>query len=213
MAKKVGELIKEARTQAGMTQEALARKVAGVSANDISKAERGELSLTQEELKKIAKATGVTQKSLLEAASGSQSKKSSIAKSTSRSSSGSSVKVTQTEKKLLELYRDADSQTKKMVLNILKGEDMDVNDYMGAPDENYGGPQGGPPMGEFSGPQGGPPMGGFAGPQGGPPMGGFAGPQGGPPKNADSGNNIKKDKTAKTDIMGALINGAKDIFG
>ena len=43
MAKKVGTLIKEARTEAGLTQEQLARKVKGVSASDISKAERGEL--------------------------------------------------------------------------------------------------------------------------------------------------------------------------
>ena len=58
--KKVGELIKEARTGAGMTQEQLARKVKGISAQDISKAERGELNLTQAQLKEVAKATGVT---------------------------------------------------------------------------------------------------------------------------------------------------------
>ena len=70
MASKVGKLIKEARVNADMTQEQLARKVAGVSASDLSKAERGEKDLTQEQLKKIAKATGVTQKSLLDAAKG-----------------------------------------------------------------------------------------------------------------------------------------------
>ena len=42
MAKKIGTLIKEARTGAGLTQEALAKKITGVSASDISKAERGE---------------------------------------------------------------------------------------------------------------------------------------------------------------------------
>ena len=42
MAKKVGELIKKARTDAGLTQEQLAKKVDGVTASDISKAERGE---------------------------------------------------------------------------------------------------------------------------------------------------------------------------
>ena len=68
MGKKVGKLIKAARTEADMTQEALARKVKGVSANDISLAERGEKDLTQEQLKLIAKATGVTQASLLNAA-------------------------------------------------------------------------------------------------------------------------------------------------
>jgi ribosome-binding protein aMBF1 (putative translation factor) len=36
-AKKVGVLIKEARTAAGMSQETLAKKVNGVSASDIGK--------------------------------------------------------------------------------------------------------------------------------------------------------------------------------
>ena len=121
MAKKVGTLIKEARTEAGLTQEQLARKVKGVSASDISKAERGELELTQAALKEIAKATGVTQKSLLDAAKGSSS---SSKKKTSSSSSGSkkSMQVTATEKKLVELYREADSDTRKTALAVLKGE-------------------------------------------------------------------------------------------
>ena len=70
MSKKLGELIKKARTDAGLTQEQLAKKVDGVSASDISKAERGEKELTQAALKQIAKATGVTQASLLQAAKG-----------------------------------------------------------------------------------------------------------------------------------------------
>ncbi|MBQ1235489.1 MAG: helix-turn-helix transcriptional regulator [Oscillospiraceae bacterium] len=119
MAKKVGTLIKEARTEAGMTQEQLARKIKGLSAADISKAERGEMELTQAALKEIAKATGVTQKSLLDAAKGS-----STAKKKSSTSSGSkkSMQVTATEKKLVELYREADSDTKKTVMAVLKGE-------------------------------------------------------------------------------------------
>lgn len=69
MAKQtVGELIKEARTKAGLSQAALAGMIEGLSASELSKAERGEKELTQAELKAIAKATGVTQKSLLEAA-------------------------------------------------------------------------------------------------------------------------------------------------
>ena len=70
MAKKVGELIKEARTAAKLTQAQLAEQVTGLVAADISKAERGEKELTQAQLKQIAKATGVTQASLLEAAEG-----------------------------------------------------------------------------------------------------------------------------------------------
>jgi len=117
-SKKVGTLIKEARTEAGLTQEQLARKIKGLSASDISKAERGEKDLTQAQLKEIAKATGVTQKSLLDAAKGSSAKK----KSSSSSGSKKSMQVTATEKKLVELYREADSDTRKAALAFLKGE-------------------------------------------------------------------------------------------
>ena len=41
---------------------------------------------------------------------------------TTAKSSGTSVKVTATEKKLLELYRAADSDTKKAAMALLKGE-------------------------------------------------------------------------------------------
>ena len=118
VGKKVGTLIKQARTDAGLTQEQLARKVRGLSASDISRAERGEKDLTQEQLKLIAKATGVTQKSLLEAAKGSSSKKKT---SSSSSASKTSMKVTATERKLVELYREADSATKKEAMKLLKG--------------------------------------------------------------------------------------------
>ena len=122
-SKKLGNLIKEARTNAGLTQEQLARKISGLSATDISEAERGLKDLTQEQLKKIAKATGVTQTSLLEAAKGSSSKKT-TSKSTSSSSSGkTSMKVTATEKRLVELYRKADTDTRKQAMKVLKGED------------------------------------------------------------------------------------------
>lgn len=122
MAKKVGTLIKEARTAAGLTQEQLAKKVAGVSASDISKAERGEKDLTQEQLKAIAKATGVTQKSLLDAAKGGSSSSSS---SSSSSKSGSSMKLSAEEKKLVEAYRKADKDTKEKVLKLLGESDSD----------------------------------------------------------------------------------------
>lgn len=156
--KKVGDLIKEARTNAGLSQTALAEKVDGVSASDIGKAERGEKELSQTALKQIAKATGVTQKSLLEAVSGasaaktsssgkktessakktesSAKKTSSTAKKTSSSgkktssSSGTSVKVTAAEKKLLELYRAADADTKKAAVSILKGETPEAGDIL-----------------------------------------------------------------------------------
>ncbi|MBQ3816056.1 MAG: helix-turn-helix transcriptional regulator [Clostridia bacterium] len=125
--KKLGDLIKEARTNAGMTQTALAAKIKGVTANDISKAERGEKELTKDQLKTIAKITGVTQKSLLDAASGTSTTASSAKKKTSSAktpaAATSSMKLTATEKKLVEAYRAADTKTRKNALNILKGTD------------------------------------------------------------------------------------------
>ena len=131
---KLGTLIKSARTGADMTQEQLARKIAGLSASDISLAERGQKDLTQAQLKQIAKATGVTQASLLDAAKGSSAKKPAAKKTTtakktssaSKSSTTSSIKVTASEKKFLELYRKADTETRKAALNILKGEENDA---------------------------------------------------------------------------------------
>ena len=112
-SKKLGNLIKEARTEAGLTQEQLARKIAGLSASEISAAERGVGDLTQDQLKKIAKATGVTQASLLNAAKG-------TAKSTSTAAK-SSMQVTATERRLVESYRKASAQEKKAAMNALKG--------------------------------------------------------------------------------------------
>lgn len=118
-AKKVGTLIKKARTDAGLTQEQLAKKVTGASASDIGKAERGEKELTTDQLKQVAKATGVTQKSLLDAAKGTQTVKPA---SSSSSSSGSSMKLSADEKKLVQLYRKADDDAKQKALKALGDE-------------------------------------------------------------------------------------------
>lgn len=165
---KVGTLIKEARTNADLTQEQLARRIDGLSASDISLAERGQKELTQAQLKQIAKVTGVTQASLINAArdastakgtasrstaaKGSTAKssttrstaaKSTTAKTTaakktasagkSGASSGtqSSMKVTAAERKLVELYREADAETRKQALRLLKGEDDGSNSLIG----------------------------------------------------------------------------------
>ena len=170
MAKEtVGELIRKARTDAGLTQEQLASKVADTSAADISKAERGQKILTQVQLKEIAKATGVTQKSLLEAPAGSGSDPKKDAEtsssrtdtsktgnsktgnsktgssktgssktgssktgssktgscktgSSSSSSKAGSMKLTKAEIKLVELYRKADSKTKKAAVELLENK-------------------------------------------------------------------------------------------
>ncbi len=130
-AKNVATLIKEARTNAGLTQAGLAAKVDDCTASDISKAERGEKQLTQAQLKQIAKATGVTQSSLINApkakkktsSSSSSSSASSSLSSSSSSKKTTSVKLTATEKKLVELYRAASTDVKKSAMNVLKGEE------------------------------------------------------------------------------------------
>ena len=138
-AKKVGTLIKEARAAAGLTQEQLARKVAGVSAADVGRVERGEADFTQAQLKLIAKALGVTQASLINApknltqskpkTSSTKPASSSAAKKPAASSASktpananSTMKVTATERKLVESYRAASSDAKKAATKILKGE-------------------------------------------------------------------------------------------
>ena len=133
---KVGALIKEARAGADMTQEQLARKIAGLSAEDISLAERGKKELTQAQLKQIAKITGVTQASLVNAAKETTAKSTTAKKTTAKkttttkksatsTASKSSMQVTATEKKLVELYRQADAELKKNVMKLLKGGESD----------------------------------------------------------------------------------------
>ena len=119
-AKKVGTLIREARTAAGLTQAQLAEKISGLSASDVSKAERGEKELSQAQLKAIAKATGVTQSSLLNAPKGGVNSSGASSSGASTASDSSSMKVSAAEKKLVQLYRKADAATKKAAVQLLE---------------------------------------------------------------------------------------------
>ena len=124
MGKRTGERIKQARLAADLTQEKLAQKLGGgITASDISKAERGEAELTTETIKKIAKITGVTQASLLGTSKSSTKKSSSKSDtSTKKTTKSDTMKLTAAEKKLVEAYRKADSDHKKQVLKVLNGE-------------------------------------------------------------------------------------------
>ena len=142
--------LKEARTAASMTQEQLAKAAKnGLTANDISKAERDLYVPTDAQLKAIAKATGVTQKSLLDAkpaktaqktassakkTSSTAAKKTTSAKKTSTTAkkttaSGTSMKVTATEKKLVEAYRSASAENKKLAMNLLQGKAVEESQF------------------------------------------------------------------------------------
>lgn len=159
MANTVGPLIKEARTKAKLSQEALAGQIDGLSASDVGKAERGEKELSQSVLRQIAKITGVTQSSLVNAAKEStygtakttaaaqkstsskktttsskttaSKKTTSTAKTaTAKKSTGTAAELTAAEKKLVELYRAADSETKKAAVALLKGEKIESGDLL-----------------------------------------------------------------------------------
>ena len=145
MSKKLGNLIKEARTAKGLSQAALAEKVDGITASDVGKIERGEKEPAQDVIKQIAKVLGVTQKSLLDAATGkttaakTTSGKTAAGKTTAAKTSSTAKKTTAkkpsaakaavealtlsaTEKKLVQLYRKADTKTKKAAINLLEGD-------------------------------------------------------------------------------------------
>ena len=172
--KKVGTLIREARTAKKLSQEQLASGIDGLSGSDIGKAERGEKELTQTQLKLIAKILGITQKSLLEAPKGgstptakkttttaktsstaaqkttaaktssASAKKTTAAKTSSatakkttaaKTSTTAAKKVTAsglstTEQKLVELYRAASADDRKLATKILKGERLEMGDLL-----------------------------------------------------------------------------------
>ena len=145
MSKKLGNLIKEARTNKGLSQASLAEQVDGITASDVGKIERGEKEPAQDVIKQIAKVLGVTQKSLLDAATGkttaakTTSGKTAAGKTTAAKTSSTAKKTTAkkpsaakaavealtlsaTEKKLVQLYRKADTKTKKAAINLLEGD-------------------------------------------------------------------------------------------
>ncbi len=122
MGKKTGELIRGVRTGAKMTQQQLA-KAAGLTSAEISKAERGELDLSQAALKAIAKATGVTQASLL---NGEKAQK-----APAKPPSGG-LKLNSAEQKLVRLYRSATQDQKNDALRILNGEKTEVEQLVDA---------------------------------------------------------------------------------
>ena len=119
MGKQTGELIKQARAAAGLTQEQLAKKV-GLSTADLRKAEHGELELTQTVLRQIARATGVTQASLLNA------EKAASKKAPAKKTTSGALKLTAAEKTLVQLYRQAIPENRSDAIRVLKGEKTEV---------------------------------------------------------------------------------------
>ncbi len=130
MSKKLGKLVKEARTAKGLTQAQLADKVSGLTASDVSKIERGEKEPAETVVKQIAKALGVTQVSLVSAMSGKTSSPKTGTGKTASASDG--LKLTAAEKKLLNLYRKADADTRKAAMDLLAGESSSLMNVLGS---------------------------------------------------------------------------------
>ena len=125
MGTNTGARIRQARTGAKLTQAALGEAI-GLSAAEISKAERGELQLSQAKLKAIAKATGVTQASLLNA------EKAPTKKTTAKKSASGELKLTAAEKTLVQLYRQATPENRSDAIRVLKGEKTEVEQLVDA---------------------------------------------------------------------------------
>ena len=116
MANKVGPLIKDARTKAKLSQTALAEQLDGV---------------TQSSLLNAAKESTYTAAAAAKKPSDSSPAKKTTASSASKktaASSKASMDLTAAEKKLVELYRAADTETRKKAVAVLKGEAVDNGD-------------------------------------------------------------------------------------
>lgn len=124
MGIKTGEAIRAARTGAKLTQTALAKAV-GLTPGEIGKAERGELELSKEALKAVAKAAGVTQASLLNAEQAPKAEK-------APKKDAGPLKLTAAETKLIKLYRKATPEQKSDINRILNGEKTEVEQLVDA---------------------------------------------------------------------------------
>ena len=141
MSEQIGAKIREARNNAGMSQEKLAKAADGVSVSDISKAERGLKELTPEQLHSIEAATGAVPGSLIDAGEvvpapvedASADAKDVVSAETNEETALNTpitVTLTSAEKELLDSYKAADVWKQKAVLFLLKGEKPQMQEIM-----------------------------------------------------------------------------------
>lgn len=124
MGKKTGELICQARTKAKLSQAQLA-KIVSLTTGEIKKAEAGDLDLPQSFLRAIAKATGVTQVSLINAEKPPKSK-------ATKKPVGTPMLLTAQEKKVVRLFRNATDDQRSDAMRILSGEKTEVEQLVDA---------------------------------------------------------------------------------
>ena len=124
MGKKTGELICQARTKAKLSQAQLA-KIVSLTTGEIKKAEAGDLDLPQSFLRAIAKATGVTQVSLINAEKLPKPK-------ATKKPVGTPMLLTAQEKKVVRLFRNATDDQRSDAMRILNGEKTEVEQLVDA---------------------------------------------------------------------------------
>ena len=116
-----------------MSQADLAKAVDGVTASNISKAERGIEELTPEQLKAVADAIGVAPESLLDAAAAdAPSSEEASPDAREEAAPDAPVSLTAEEKELLELYKTASAGSRKAALFVLKSERQLIQKLMSA---------------------------------------------------------------------------------
>ena len=126
--------IKEARNAAGMSQKELAAAVPGVSATDISKAERGLIELSPEQLQAIAAATGA-RPNAAEAVQAPAEKETpaDLQKNDIKeppSNAQITVVLNAAEKELLDLYKASDPITQTIIFYVLKRKKPQMQEVM-----------------------------------------------------------------------------------
>ena len=126
--------IKEARNAAGMSQKELAAAVPGVSASDISKAERGLIELSPEKLRAIADATGASPNAA-EAVQASAEKEApaDLQKNDPKETPQNAqitVVLNAAEKELLDLYKASDPITQALIFYVLKRKKPQMQEVM-----------------------------------------------------------------------------------
>ena len=126
--------IKEARNAAGMSQKELAAAVPGVSATDISKAERGLIELSPEQLQAIAAATGARPNAAEAVQAPAEKETPADLQKNDIKETPSNAQITvvlnAAEKELLDLYKASDPITQTIIFYVLKRKKPQMQEVM-----------------------------------------------------------------------------------
>ena len=126
--------IKEARNAAGMSQKELAAAVPGVSATDISKAERGLIELSPEQLQAIAAATGARPNAAEAVQAPAEKETPADLQKNDIKETPQNAQITvvlnAAEKELLDLYKASDPITQMLIFYVLKRKKPQMQEVM-----------------------------------------------------------------------------------